>query len=128
MSNTVPVSSSLTNGSTSQQPVSVPNLTGGDKYSALSDLFSSSPVSTGAPVPAVTNVNWGGGSSSEVSWGGSGISTLADGSNVHWNSSSNQGAGWKSSSETTPANQGFDWMSSANTITSTNAFSETGKH
>jgi hypothetical protein len=28
----------------------------------------------------------------------------------------------------TPANQGFDWMSSANTITSTNAFSETGKH
>jgi hypothetical protein len=72
--------------------VSVPNLTGGNKYSALSDLFSSSPVSTGAPVPAVTNVNWRGGSSSEVSWGGSGISTSADGSNVHWNSSSNQGA------------------------------------
>ena len=128
MSNTLAVSSSLTNGSTSQQPVSVPNLSGGDKYSALSDLFSSSPVSTGAPVPAVTNVNWGGGSSSEVSWGGSGISTSADGGNVHWNSSSNQGVGWKSSSETTPANQGFDWMSPTNTITSTNAFSETGKH
>ncbi|CAC5393873.1 AGFG1 [Mytilus coruscus] len=124
MGNTPSGSAPLTNGSTAQA-ISIPAPSGGDKYSALTDLFSSSPSS--APPPVSSNVNWAGGSSAEINWGGGGANTSAGGGSLNWNSSSSgQGGGWNSTSTASSTNQGVDWMSPTNTSSSTNAFPGTG--
>ncbi|VDH91016.1 Arf-GAP domain and FG repeats-containing protein 1 [Mytilus galloprovincialis] len=126
MGNTPSGSAPLTNGSTAQA-ISIPAPSGGDKYSALSDLFSSSPLSS-APAPVSSNVNWAGGSSSEISWGGGGANTSAGGGSLNWNSSSGgQGVSWNSTSTASSTNQGVDWMSPTNTSSSTNAFPGAGQ-
>lgn len=118
MGNTPTGPTPVMNGSSSQQNVPAPS--GGDKYSALTDLFSSSPSSSAAGPSSTSALNWAGGSS-DVNWGGTSSNTSTGGGSINWNSSG-QGVSWNS---TSTASTGVDWMSSTNSNTS-NALSSAG--
>lgn len=90
-----------------------PSQIGGDKYSALGDLFST-PVTTESNTTALS---WGGSSSnSAVNWGGGGgTSTSAGG--IDWNSTGSSGSGmnWTSGGTSSTMGMTSNWNSSSST-------------
>ena len=88
-----------------------PSTAGGDKYSALGDLFST-PVTTESNTSALS---WGGSSSSSapINWGGGG-GTSSSAGGVDWNSSGTGGTGLNWSSGGASSTSHWNSSSSSN--------------